>query len=141
MIKILVAAFIFITFLSSAQDIDSVKIGSGGGFTGSVLVYKFQQKRVLKGKGVAIIKYNEKAKICGGKRKSLIKSAQIVLNEGSPIDAPGNQYQFIEVYSKNKSIKLIWSTASENNINPNVLIQVHTIKAIIQQLKFKTYVP
>lgn len=141
MIKILISTFFFIAFLSSAQDIDSLKIGNGGGFTGSVVVYKFQQKQVLKGKGVAIIKYHERSKICGRKRKSLVKSAQYILNEGTALDAPGNQYQFLEIYSQNKSIKLIWNTATEANINPSVLTQIQNIKALIQDLKFKTYVP
>ncbi len=119
-----------------SQDIDSLKIGSGGGITGSVTVFKFENTRMLKGKGMVSIKYNESAPVKCKKRKKLLKNAKSLLREGAELNSPGNTYQFIEIYAKGKILKMVWH---QSEIPAATLQYIENIKEIIKNLKFSQY--
>lgn len=119
-----------------SQEIDSLKIGSGGGITGGVTVFKFEKTRMLKGKGMVSIKYNESAPLKCKKRKKFLKNAKSLLQEGVDINNPGNTYQFIEIYSKDKILKMVWH---QSEIPAATLQYIENIKEIVKNLKFSPY--
>jgi hypothetical protein len=91
---------------------------------------------MLKGKGMASIKYSEQAKITCKKRKKILTNAKSLLQEGMDINNPGNTYQFIEIYSKGKILKMVWH---QTEISAVSLQYIENIKEIIKNLKFVPY--
>lgn len=126
---------LFLGCLSSiySQEIDSLKIGSGGGITGIVNLYKYENGKIYKGKGIVNFNYFESAFVKGKKKKKLQKACKSILKTGTDQNKPGNTYQFIEIYSKGKTLKLVWTN---NDLPTNILQNIETLKEIIKTLQF-----
>ena len=135
-------ALLCINLIFYGQTIDSLKLGSGGGFAGTVTVYKYAKGKVLKGKGLTTISYTDRACICGKDKRNIVKIAQDLFNKDLNYNSPGNTYEFIEIYSKGKVVKLTWTkpmdSADSGNLDPLVLSKIEDIKNIFHKLKFKS---
>lgn len=134
--------FVIVTLLFShearAQD-QVVIVGSGGGFTGATTAYKITSKgEVLKGSGVAEIKYTECAKIKKSKAKKIIDEASREALLIKEFNHPGNMYSFLSIEKeKEEQTRLTWG--DKNTPAPEKIRQLHAdIMKTVGSLRYKT---
>src|SRR4051812_36972654 len=102
-------SFLFISHSSFlfAQQVDSVKMGTGGGFTGQATVYKIVGKKIGRAQGIPPVSYTQMAKLSCKESKQVKRGAQSLENE--PLfDHPFNTYKWIEIFYDGKSTKYQW---------------------------------
>ncbi len=129
--------FLFMSTFCMGQRIDSLTIGSGGGFTGQVTSYKVIKCKIYKGKGLAAIKYSEEAKLKRRSKKILNKGAKGLQKKNTSLNKPSNTYKFIRIYSKGKITEIVWGDPSPE-IPKEVIDYYDKISEVIKNLKFTT---
>lgn len=122
-------------FYSSAQSIDSVKVGNGGGFSGQTTVYKIVGKKIWKAQGIGSPQYVLSAKLRHKVCKHVKKEGKIILKE-TPFDEPSNTYKWLELFSEGKSYKYVWG---DPRFTPptSVLSYYQSLNELITTLTFK----
>lgn len=136
--KIFVLNFLlgFYALTIQAQD-KIITLGSGGGLTGAVTVFKITEKgEVFKGKGLGQIVYSE----CGKIKKSL---AAKFLDETTTqlqmpdFNHPGNMYFFLSIVEDDdKSKKITWGDNSYP-VQASIEKLYQEIQSTINTIKFK----
>ena len=134
--NIILSAFLFLSIACSGQVIDSAKIGSGGGFTGEVMIFKIVNRNIVKGRGIAKIKYLEKAKLTCSDARKINTGLKGILSSGVEFDFPYNTYKFIEIYSKGKKTRITWGDPSQE-LPKDIRENYDQINTILNKLKFK----
>ena len=84
--------------------IEEVTFGSGGGFTGVVTTYK------LIACGKVFEKNTELKKVSSKKTFELFKQAKVL--KDLDFNRPDNLYRFIEIKTKEKTNRIVWSFGS-----------------------------
>jgi len=137
--NILIILFVlcFKTTLFS-QSIDSIKYGSGGGFSGLMTYYKIKRKGVYKGVGSVENTYQDKAKVCSRKIKLLFKNLSTTIESFPNYIYPSNQYAFITLYAGQNEYKAVWDVwhMNDKKMPENLIIIEKKINAFINNLKF-----
>lgn len=103
--------FLLIIFLPTilfAQQIDSVVVGNGGGFTGQNTIYSISKNLVKKRTGLVSFAHVGSAKIGSCTSKKIFKKSNQIKKNISVFSKPYNNYKFIEIYAEGKSIKYTW---------------------------------
>lgn len=103
-----------LVFNALGAKIDSLVIGSGGGFTGNTTVSKIEFKKLSKGSGLRNYTYISSQKLSKRKTKRAFKAADKILSLLPFVSSTGNVYKFIEIHSGGKVEKLIWSDNLES---------------------------
>ena len=114
--NILIILFVlcFKTTLFS-QSIDSLKYGSGGGFSGLMTYYKIKPKGVYKGVGKVENRYQDKAKISSRKIKLLFKDLALNIKLFPNYIHPNNQYVFFSIYAGQHEYNAVWNIWDMND--------------------------
>src|SRR5204862_6165688 len=97
-LKYFIALFVFVfgTTNSFSQKVDSVKIGSGGGFTGAATVYTLSKGVIKREKGTVAAKQSYTTKFKAGNfKKDRVKSKEIYKSIPE-FSHPYNTYQLLE---------------------------------------------
>ncbi len=135
-----IISFCFVLLLSNfayGQTIDSIQIGSGGGFTGEITAYKIIKEKITKGKGLGALRYSESAVLSNKKLKKIKKGANEILKKNTTFNTPYTTYKFINVYTNGKKIELVWGDPAFKC--PKEIQDYYTkVNKIIAKLKFKT---
>lgn len=84
--------------------IEEISFGSGGGFTGEVKTYKLSSNGKLFEKGVEIKKLESKSTLKFFNQAKQLKDIDY--------NKPGNMYSFLEIKTKNKTNRIVWSDGS-----------------------------
>lgn len=84
--------------------IEEISFGSGGGFTGEVKTYKLSSNGKLFEKGVEIKKLESKPTLQFFNQAKQLKDIDY--------NKPGNMYSFLEIKTKNKTNRIVWSDGS-----------------------------
>lgn len=84
--------------------IEEISFGSGGGFTGEVKTYKLSSNGKLFEKGVEIKKIESKSTLKFFNQAKQLKDIDY--------NKPGNMYSFLEIKTKNKTNRIVWSDGS-----------------------------
>ena len=121
-----------------SQSIDSVKYGSGGGFSGLITYYKIKPEGVYRGVGKVENRYQDKAKISSCKIKLLFKDLALNIKSFPNYIYPNNQYAFITIYAGQNEYKAVWDVWDMNDkkMPENLIIIEKKINAFIKKLKF-----
>lgn len=120
---------------ASGQSIDSIQIGSGGGFTGQITVYTVIKNKIYKGRGLGKIKYSEQAKLSCKNKGIIRKGAKKIIKKKISINSPSNTYKLITLYSKGKKTEIIWGDPSSPC--PKEIEEYYDkVSKIISKLKF-----
>jgi hypothetical protein len=108
--KLLLLIFIIPFYLNACGQEDYIIFGKGGGITGEVNAYKlFRNGKILKGKGIAEINFNEESKIRKKEARRIFQKIDSLTHE--PFNQPGNMYYFIEKSIDNSLQKYTWGSA------------------------------
>jgi hypothetical protein len=100
--------FLFFVGSSCAQE-KFILVGTGGGLTGSVTVYKITSKgKVFKGQGTTEIKYSERGKIKKALAKKFIQRVADQTTVTPAFNHPGNMYSFISKVEEGTEKKITW---------------------------------
>ena len=134
---ILLLTLLSLSFLAQSQTVDSLKIGSGGGFSGQVQVTKITKGQALKGAGLVQIQYNSKACLKKKQYKQLEQIAEGLFSKTDGFDHPHNTNKFIEIYSKGQSKRYVWGDPSFTPPQ-EVLDLYNQANQLIASLKFKS---
>lgn len=129
-------SLLFIFASVFAQD-KHVTIGSGGGITGTVTVFKITPNgKVYKGSGLADIQYTGCAKIRKSRARKIIRSiTQHVQNVGT-FNHPDNMYYFFSTSDGANPQKISWGDASYP-VNPDTQKLYTEIQSVVSRLKYK----
>jgi len=127
--------FVFHSSFLFSQDLDSIKVGSGGGFTNQATVYKIVQKKVWRAQGIASLSYTQMAKLRCREHKQIKKGAQALRNEPT-FDHPSNTYKWVEIFYEGKSSKFQWGDPLYPPSN-SVLSYYQFLNQLIPTLTFK----
>jgi hypothetical protein len=135
---ILIILLLFCKIMVYSQSIDSIKYGSGGGFSGLMTYYKIKPKEVFRGVGKVENIYQDKAKISSRKIKLLFKNLASNIISFPNYIYPNNQYAFIKIYAGQNEYKAVWDVWDMNDkkIPENLKIIEKKINAFINNLKF-----
>lgn len=133
-LRFLFCLFLFSFSFCDAQTIDSLKIGSGGGFTGKATVFLIQNKKVYKAEGFAAPSFNQSSKLTCKQAKTIRKASLSLLKE-PVIDHPSNASKWIEVFAEGKTSKYLWGDPASPP-SPTVLDYYQQILHIVYTLKF-----
>jgi len=94
--------------IAGAQD-SFLVVSSGGGVTGSATVYKISlDGKVLKGKGLGQVKYDEKSLLKKSIAKKCYRKAKTVVGASADFNHPGNLYYSIATLDNGKESKITW---------------------------------
>lgn len=93
-------------------EIQEIKFGNGGGFTGEVIIYTLDEDGLLK-KSDSEIKSLKNNEIV-----DYFKEAQKL--KDYKYNEPENVYSFLEIKTKNKTNRIVWHLGS-NNIDNKVV--------------------
>ena len=131
-----VLIFLIIPFLAFSQQVDSVILGYGGGFTGQVTLYNISKCIIKKGIGLTDVKYLDSARLKRSTFKKILTHSKQVRNDISGFYNPYNMYRFIEIYTDRKLTKYTWG---DPNLPPPEKVDslYNQIITIISKLKFK----
>lgn len=105
---ILLFYYFFIPGFTYCQSIDSIRIGSGGGITGKVMVYKVANGKVHKGKGLTYFEYFENQKLSKQEINKIFCTGKKILKNNSEFSYPYNYYYFLELFTKSRNKKYTW---------------------------------
>lgn len=92
--------------LVSKTGVDEINFGTGGGFTGQVNSFKLNPGGALFDKINRIKKVNSKATLEAFKKAQELKDYSF--------NSPENVYSFIEIKSKGKINRIVWSLSSSD---------------------------
>ncbi|HVD97049.1 MAG TPA: hypothetical protein VNB90_02520 [Cytophagaceae bacterium] len=135
--------FIFLFLLSYAgysQSIDSIIVYKGGGFSGMIQAYKLLKKEVYRGKGMATVKYTDRAypkKTQYEQLKTIYEESGKLFLQKNGFNFPSNVYYTIEIYSKGNTIKYTWGDPTFE-APKEVLNLYNRIEILVKELKFQT---
>jgi len=131
-----VILILFLSHGTCAQN-QAIVIGGGGGFSGAVTAYKITPKgEVLKGTGVAEIKYTDCAKIKKSKAKKMIDDAKREAASIKEFNHPGNMYSFLAIEQETEQTRLTWGDSQTPA--PEGIRQLHAdILKTVGTLRFK----
>ncbi len=135
-----VLLFLFFGFLRSplsAQPIDSVKVGNGGGFTGQSTVFTWHKKEMARGSERGTLGSTlEKATLSCKQSHALKKKANAIWSKEGPFEHPSNTFKWIEVYSKGQVKKYVWGDPAFST--PSSLQEYYSqFMDIVKTLSFK----
>ena len=100
--------FFLMIQIACAQDCILV-VSSGGGIAGSATVYKISMDgKVLKGKGLGKMNFDEQSKLKKSVARTYYRKAKIAVGKGSVFNHPGNIYYTIAILENGKESKIIW---------------------------------
>ena len=100
--------FILMIQFAFAQDCYLV-VSSGGGITGSATVYQIGlDGKVLKGKGLGKVNYDEQSKIKKSTAGRCYRKAKMIAGSSSDFNHPGNLYYSIATHENGKESKITW---------------------------------
>lgn len=111
--KIGVLIFVLTTLLVSCspmrkfEGIEQIHFGSGGGFTGEVILNTLEKSGVVRKGGIEIKKLTPKETSLLFPNTHNLKS--------DTINKPGNMYHFIEFYDGSVKYRFLWNPAESPN--------------------------
>src|SRR5258706_10474079 len=98
--------FVLVIQIAGAQD-SFLVVSSGGGVTGSATVYKISlDGKVLKGKGLGPVNFNEQSKLKKSVAKKCYRKAKTAVGASSDFNHPGNLYYSIATLENGKESKI-----------------------------------
>jgi len=107
MIKYLLLLLLFPFQLNCSAQNEYILIGSGGGFTGTTINYKILLNgTVLKGTGIADVKYENQSHIRKCEARKLFKKMKKIISQS--FNHPGNMYYFIYYIKPEAEFKCTW---------------------------------
>ena len=84
-------------------------VSSGGGITGAATFYKISlDGKVLKGRGLGQVNYNEQSKLKKSIARKYYRQAKTLVGASSDFNHPGNLYYSIGTVEKDKESKITW---------------------------------
>src|SRR6218665_1523848 len=131
---LLLLVLLLCTLHAIAQD-TFITVGSGGGFTGAVTVYKITEKgEVFKG-GMGGI-FTECGAIRKSKARKFVKETTNVVQRAGDFNHPGNLYHFLSFKNEGQENKITWGSSQE--VAPEGVTEVYKkLMDTIASLKFK----
>ena len=124
------------SFSAIAQE-KFVSVGSGGGFTGTVTMYKITPAgKVFKGSGVGDIKFTECSKIKKSKAKKFISSGADQTRSTTSFSHPGNLYYFLKYTEDGKEQTITWGDA-DHPVPDDVKKLYEEIQSSVNALRYK----
>lgn len=105
---ILTCLFFLMIQFAYSQDCFLI-VSSGGGITGVATVYKISlDGKVLKGKGLGQVNYNEQSKLKKSIARKYYRKAKTLVGSSSDFNHPGNLYYSIATLEEDKESKMTW---------------------------------
>ena len=112
--KFLLVLVFFSLFSISVQAQERyMTLTSGGGFTGTAIVYKIHNDgTVYKGKGIGEVDFDERARLRKCATKKYFKKTRSLLADHPGFNHPGNIYSSIVLYENGSENKITWGDSA-----------------------------
>lgn len=107
--------------ITKRTGISEIRFGSGGGFTGKIKTYIFTPDRKL-------LDNNGVLELVDSRKTQEIFQLAATLKDYE-FNEPENMYSFIEIQTKDKTNRIVWSPAS-STVDPRVIELYQKLKAI-----------
>lgn len=103
----LIVLWMMFGYYAQAQ-IDSIRFGSGGGFSGEQKIYKVYKKHLFKVQGSSYTC----SKLTRKDKQYIFDKGQEIISSKVQFQKPFNTYKFIEIYAKGLSSVMVWGDPS-----------------------------
>lgn len=123
--------------MMSYAQLDSIIVGSGGGFSGKVTSYKITGRCVFKANGLISPPYKEATRLKRKKKKYIFRTAEQLWKQQQGFEHPSNMYKFMTLYSGGKSKHFTWGDPSFP-VPDNIGRCYEGILSVLAALKFNS---